>query len=152
MVATTGIFTRELTVPGGLVRMPGVTLVGVLPTHRRRGVLTQLMRRQIDDIHAAGEPIAALWASENAIYGRFGYGVAARHASMTLRTTGARLAPGAPAPTGRVVLVEPADAVDRVAPLYDRLRRERPGHLDRTPVWWKRRTRDPERFRGGYSL
>src|SRR3954471_10692418 len=74
MVATTGIFTRELTVPGGLVRMPGVTLVGVLPTHRPGVLLTGLIRRQIDDIHASGEPIAALWASENAIYGRFGYG------------------------------------------------------------------------------
>src|SRR4051794_41728182 len=107
MVATTGIFTRELTVPGGLVRMPGVTLVGVLPTHRRRGLLTGLMRRQIDDIHATGEPIAALWASEAAIYGRFGYGTAARHVSVTLRTAGAGLAPAAPAPEGRVVLVEP---------------------------------------------
>jgi predicted acetyltransferase len=151
MVATTGIFTRELTVPGGLVRMPGVTLVGVLPTHRRRGLLTALMRRQIDDIHAAGEPIAALWASENVIYGRFGYGLAARHASVTLRTTGARLGPGAPAPGGRVVLAEPEAAIDRIAPLYDRVRRERVGHLDRTPVWWKRRTRDSERFRDGYS-
>src|SRR3954447_6053553 len=141
MVATTGIFTRELTIPGGVLRIPGVTLVGVLPTHRRRGLLTGLMRRQIDDIHATGEPIAALWAAEAAIYGRFGYGLAARHASVTLRTTGARLAPGAPAPGGRVVLVEPGVAIDRIAPLYDRVRRERVGHLDRTPVWWKRRTR-----------
>jgi predicted acetyltransferase len=151
MVATTGIFTRELTIPGGVLRIPGVTLVGVLPTHRRRGLLTQLMRRQIDDIHAAGEPVAALWASEAAIYGRFGYGTAARHASVTLRTAGARLAPGVPAPAGRVVLVEPADAVDRIAPLYDRLRRERVGHLGRTAAWWKRRTRDLEHYRDGYG-
>jgi predicted acetyltransferase len=151
MVATTGIFTRELTIPGGVLRIPGVTLVGVLPTHRRRGLLTQLMRRQLDDIHAAGEPIAALWASEAAIYGRFGYGAAARHASVTLRTAGARLAHGVPAPDGRVVLVEPAASVDRIAPLYDRVRRERIGHLDRTGVWWKRRTRDSERFRNGYG-
>ena len=151
MVATTGIFARELTIPGGVMRIPGVTLVGVLPTHRRRGLLTQLMRRQIDDIHAAGEPVAALWASEAAIYGRYGYGTAARHASVTLRTSGARLAPGVPAPEGRVVLTEPAAAVDRIASLHDRVRRERVGHLDRTAVWWKRRTRDPERYRDGYG-
>jgi predicted acetyltransferase len=151
MVATTGIYTRELTIPGAVLRIPGVTLVGVLPTHRRRGLLTQLMRRQIDDIHAAGEPVAALWASEAAIYGRFGYGTAARHASVTLRTAGARLAPGVPAPEGRVVLVDPATVVDRIAPLYDRLRRERVGHLDRTAVWWNRRTRDVERYRNGYG-
>src|SRR3954471_23476519 len=84
MVATAGIFTRELTVPGAVMRVAGVTLVGVLPTHRRRGLLTQLMRRQLDDVRAAGEPVAALWASEAAIYGRFGYGFAARHASTTV--------------------------------------------------------------------
>ena len=151
MVATAGIFTRELTIPGGVVRMPGVTVVGVQPTHRRRGLLTDLMRRQLDHIHDAGEPVAALWASENAIYGRFGYGAAARHVSLTLRTTGARLASSVPMPEGRVTLAEPAAAVDRIAPLYDRVRRERPGHLDRTPVWWTRRTRDPERFRDGYN-
>src|SRR4051794_18157077 len=151
MVATAGIFTRELTVPGTVMRVAGVTLVGVLPTHRRRGLLSQLMRRQLEDVRAAGESVAALWASEAAIYGRFGYGSAARHASVTLRTTGARLAPDAPAPAGRIVLIEPEAAVDRIAPLYERVRRARVGHLDRTAVWWKRRTGDPERFRDGYS-
>src|SRR3954447_24041427 len=112
IVGTTGIYTRELTVPGAVVRVAGVTLVGVLPTHRRRGVLTDLMRRQLEEGRAAGEPVAALWASESAIYGRFGYGSAARHAAVTLRTTGARLAPGAPPPEGRIVLVDPAAAAD----------------------------------------
>src|SRR3954453_18726445 len=144
-VGTTGIYTRELTVPGALMTIAAVTLVGVLPTHRRRGVLTALMRRQLDDVRAAGQPVAALWASEAAIYGRFGYGTAARHAGITLRTEGARLAAATPAPSGRVVLLEPSAAIERMAPLYDRLRRERVGHLDRTPIWWTRRTRDSER-------
>src|ERR687885_174225 len=96
IVGTTGIYTRELTIPGAIMSIAGVTLVGVLPTHRRRGVLTALMRRQLDDVRAAGEPVAALWASEAAIYGRFGYGCAAHHATVTLRTGGARLAPGLP--------------------------------------------------------
>jgi len=149
MVATTGIFTRELTVPGAVMRVAGVTLVGVLPTHRRRGLLTQLMRRQLDDVRAAGEPVAALWASEAAIYARFGYGFAARHAATTVSTAGARVAPGVPAPGGRMTLMEPAAAVERIAPLYDRLRRQRVGHLGRTGVWWKRRTQDSERLRQG---
>src|SRR4051794_3794177 len=151
MVATTGIFTRELTVPGAVMSVAGVTLVGVLPTHRRRGLLTRLMRRQLDDVRAAGQSVAALWASEAAIYGRFGYGCAARHATATLRIAGARLAPDAPPPQGRVALADPPAAVDRIAPLYDRVRRARVGHLDRAAVWWKRRTRDSERFRDGYG-
>ena len=74
IVATTGAFTRVLTVPGGTVPCAAVTAVGVLPTHRRRGLLTAMMRRQLDDVRGRGEPVAALWASEGTIYGRFGYG------------------------------------------------------------------------------
>jgi predicted acetyltransferase len=149
IVGTTGIYTRELTVPGAVVTAAGVTLVGVLPTHRRRGVLTALMRRQIDDVRAAGEAVAALWASEAAIYGRFGYGRAARHARITLQTGGARMTPSAPAPPGRMLLLDPEPAIGRIAPLYDRVRRERVGHLDRTEAWWKRRAADPEHRRDG---
>ena len=149
MVATAAIFTRELTIPGGLMTVAGVTAVGVLASHRRRGLLTRLMRRQIDDVRVAGESVAALWASEGVIYGRFGYGLAARHATVTVRTAGARLHPDLPAPAGRTTLVEPAGVVPRVAPLYDRVRRERPGHLDRTGAWWDRRVDDPEHHRHG---
>ena len=53
-----------------------MTVVGVLPTHRRRGVLTEMMRTQLEDVRERGEPIAALWASEEVIYRRFGYGFA----------------------------------------------------------------------------
>jgi predicted acetyltransferase len=151
MAGVTGIYTRELTIPGALIGVAGVTLVGVLPTHRRRGILTALMRRQLDDVRAAGEPVAALWASEGAIYGRFGYGCAARDANLTLRTAGARLAPGMPAPSGRMTLLEPRDAIERIAPLYERVRRERVGHLGRTDAWWRRRTGDPEHRRDGRS-
>jgi predicted acetyltransferase len=149
IVATAGIFTRELTIPGALMSVAAVTMVGVLPSHRRRGLLTELMRRQLDDVHAAGEPVAALWASEPVIYGRFGYGLAARHARATVPTGGARLRRGIPASAGRMLLCAPADAVDRVAPLYDRVRRERVGHLDRAGDWWADRIYDPEARRDG---
>jgi predicted acetyltransferase len=149
MVATAAIFTRELTIPGGLMSVAGVTAVGVLASHRRRGLLTGLMRRQIDDVRAAGESVAALWASEGTIYGRFGYGLAARHATVSLRTAGAGLHPDLPAPAGRTTLVAPADVVPRIAPLYERVRRERVGHLDRAGAWWDRRVDDPEHHRNG---
>jgi predicted acetyltransferase len=151
IVGTTAIFTRELTVPGGLVPVAAVTAVGVLPTHRRRGVLTALMRRQLDDARAAGEPIAALWASEPAIYGRFGYGLASRVAEVRLRSAGVGLLPSTPEPDGRMALVDPAEAMPRLAPLYDAVRRARPGHLDRSEVWWRHRVYDPEHRRDGRS-
>lgn len=149
MVATAAALTRELTIPGAHLSAACITAVGVLPTHRRRGLLTELMRRQLDDIRAAGEPVATLWASEPTIYARFGYGLAARHGFATVPTTGARLRAGVPAPAGRTVLLDPAEAVPRIAPLYDRVRRERVGHLDRAGAWWDLRVYDPEAHRGG---
>jgi predicted acetyltransferase len=149
MVGTTAAFTRELTIPGGVMTVAGVTAVSVLPTHRRRGLLTEMMRRQLDDVRTAGESVAALWASEPVIYGRFGYGLAARHGALTLPTGGARLRPGLPTPAGRTELLEPAAAIERIAPLYERQRRVRVGHLDRAGAWWRRRVHDPEAHRDG---
>src|SRR5437588_3550209 len=76
-VGTAADYAFSLTVPGGELAAAGVTWVGVLPSHRRRGILTQMMKRQFDDLHERGEPLAILWASEAAIYGRFGYGISA---------------------------------------------------------------------------
>src|SRR6266540_1992013 len=84
VVGTAGIFSMQLTIPGGEMPMAGITGVGVHPTHRRRGLLRQMMRRQLDDIHERGEAIAGLWASEAVIYQRFGYGLATMAASFEI--------------------------------------------------------------------
>src|SRR5947208_13687941 len=76
IVGGAGAFTFDFSVPGGSLPCAGVTVVGVFPTHRRRGVLRAMMDAQLLDVHERGEPIAALWASEEGIYGRFGYGLA----------------------------------------------------------------------------
>ena len=75
-VGLAAAYAFDLSIPGGELPCAGVTWVGVLPTHRRRGILRDFMRRQLDDVHGWGEPLAALWASEASIYGRFGYGAA----------------------------------------------------------------------------
>ena len=83
LVGTTGVYSFQMAVPGAVFPVAGVTAVSVLPTHRRRGILRSLMSRQIADIAARGEePIAALWASETPLYGRYGYGRASTHASF----------------------------------------------------------------------
>src|SRR6266446_10500145 len=84
IVGGAGSFAFDLTVPGGDLPCAGVSVVGVLPTHRRRGVLRSLMRAQIDDAHERGEALAALWASEETIYGRFGYGIASLSLSLSI--------------------------------------------------------------------
>src|SRR5215212_9648535 len=91
IVGTSSLFTRTLTVPGAQVPLGAVTAVAVQPTHRRRGLLTGMMRRLLERVRDAGEPVAALWASEGAIYGRFGFGVATQIAELVARRPAARL-------------------------------------------------------------
>src|SRR5215208_5759027 len=90
-VGLAAAYAFDLSIPGGELPCAGVTWVGVLPTHRRRGILRDFMRRQLADAREWGEPIAALWASEAAIYGRFGYGLAAP--SAVLKADSGRFAP-----------------------------------------------------------
>ena len=147
IVATTAIHSRRLTIPGGEVPMAGVTLVGVLPTHRRRGLMTALMRRQLTDVHEAGaESIAALWASEAAIYGRFGYGMAAESAELQVVRAHARLRA---VPTAPAELYRPIDAVAAMRAIHDAARRSAPGMLDRAGPWWDARIDDQEAERAG---
>src|SRR4051812_4580174 len=100
-VGTAADYPFIMTVPGRELATAGVTWVGVLPSHRRRGILTQMMRRELDDVHERGEPLAILWASEAAIYGRYGYGIAAPTAQLEADHTRFALRDN-PAPEGRV--------------------------------------------------
>jgi predicted acetyltransferase len=150
IVGGAGAFPFQLTVPGGVVPCGGVTVVGVLPTHRRRGVLTAMMRAQLDDILARGEPIAALWASEEVIYGRYGYGMASLGGEIALPSgyTGLRHPPDE---TARTRLISLEDAKTVLPGIYDRVRAFTPGMFDRTEAWWELRNLSdpPERRQGG---
>jgi predicted acetyltransferase len=131
-------FPFELTVPGGRVRAAGVTVVGVLPTHRRRGVLRELMRLQLHDVRERGEPVAYLWSSEAAIYPRFGYGMASLAGAIELpRERSAYARPFEP--RGRVRLVDRDESLELVPPIYERVALETPGMFARSREWWERR-------------
>lgn len=149
IVGGAGAFEFELTVPGGPVRAAGPTVVGVLPSHRRRGVLRDLMRAQLDDVHARGEPIAVLWASEGGIYGRFGYGLASVCGDMEIPKGHSRFIAPAEWP-GTTRLVSEEEAAGLFAQVYDRVAPVTPGMFARTPEWWtKRRLADSEWRRAG---
>jgi predicted acetyltransferase len=124
-----------VTIPGGELRCGGVTWVGVLPTHRRRGVARQLMRRQLDDLHERGEPLATLWSAESAIYGRFGYGIAAPADTIDAERAGFAFRDD-PGPVGRMRLVTREEALELLPPLYERIRVRRAGMVSRSRDWW----------------
>lgn len=149
IVGSGGAFPFEIGVPGGLARAAGTTLVGVLPTHRRRGILRGLMRAQLDDVRERGEPLAYLWASQDAIYGRFGFGVASFTGTIELPSD--RIAFWRSfEPAGRVRLLDVDEAVEVFASLQRRAAAQHPGMFVRPPEWWRnRRLADPEAGREG---
>jgi predicted acetyltransferase len=136
LVGHTGTFSHLMTVPGGQLPVAGVTMVGVRPTHRRRGILRDLMRRQLTDIHEAGrEPLAALTASEPVIYPRFGYGLASDHQEIVVPKTSRTLRPVAGIDDIRIRYVDVHESLARCAELRNRLALERPGVCEHDERW-----------------
>ncbi|WP_407288710.1 GNAT family N-acetyltransferase [Streptomyces sp. BP-8] len=146
-VGTAGAYSFELTLPGeALVPAAGVTAVGVLPSHRRQGVLGAMMRHQLTELRTRGELLSVLLASEAPIYGRFGYGPATYTQRLTVPRRQAAFAPprshgtaGAPptgSDTGSVELLRRAECGEILEEVYDRYRRAQPGALSRPHRWW----------------
>ena len=139
IVGGAGAFSFQMRVPGAMAAVAGVSLVAVLPSHRRQGILSALMRRQLADLSERGEAVAVLFASESGIYGRYGYGRASWHAAYRLQRGEGTLAPGAPADPGlRLRIAEPLSARAELAQVYDLALAERPGLYARTEPWWDR--------------
>ncbi|MFH9865202.1 GNAT family N-acetyltransferase [Streptomyces lydicus] len=146
-VGTAGAYSFELTLPGEvLVPAAGVSFVGVLPSHRRQGVLSAMMRHQLAELRARGEFLSVLMASEFPIYGRFGYGPATYTQRLTVprhraafalpRARGTAGAPATGSDTGSVELLRRAECGEILEEVYDRYRRAQPGALSRPHRWW----------------
>ncbi|MFE6836303.1 GNAT family N-acetyltransferase [Streptomyces sp. NPDC057705] len=138
-VAAFRSFAQELTLPGGAaVPSTAVSSVGVLPTHRRQGLLTRMMAAEFAAARARGDVLATLIAAEYPIYGRYGFGPATSLAEweIDVSRTGLDLRPAAPADGGRIDLVDAAE-VRQVGPeLHERLRARTPGMVSRDERWW----------------
>ncbi|MCK2241187.1 MULTISPECIES: GNAT family N-acetyltransferase [unclassified Crossiella] len=145
-----GVWPRRITLPGtGPQPFAGVTMVAVAPGHRRRGALTGLMRSLLHDLHAEGaDPLAALWASEGGIYGRFGYGIAVE-ASQVEIAKGARFLPTVDTGADRVREVSRTVAEPLIRELHAKVAAERIGWLERDQDTWHYRLLDGPPQRGG---
>jgi predicted acetyltransferase len=151
-VSNASIYSFRMCVPGALAAVGGVTFIAVHPAYRRRGILSGMMRRQLDDMHDRGETLAALWASEAGIYGRFGYGRASRQAKFTIRRGEGALVRDAPAdPRLRLRVAEPDATAAELTKVYDTLLPAQPGLFSRNEAWWRRVLADPEEDRHGAS-
>jgi predicted acetyltransferase len=147
-VGTAGAYAFELALPGAEpAPCAGVTLVSVRADHRRRGLLRRMMARLLDDAADRGEDFAALWASEDAIYGRFGYGAAAPTTRFDVLRAQARFR--VDGPVDEVELIDADEAAARYPAIYDAARQHRPLLLGRSPSWWRRDLDDPPERREG---
>lgn len=140
-IATFRSFDTELTVPGGaVVPADAITNVTVSSTHRRRGLLSAMMRRDLAAAAERGSAVAILMAAEYNIYGRFGFGPATWGGGRKIdlrRTRGLRDGlPGVPG--GRIDFVTMAELRELGAGLHERWRRTQPGAIDRDAIWWER--------------
>jgi len=148
-------YSMRVTVPAApgqpcpTVPMAGVTAVGVHPTHRRRGLLRQLMAAMHADARTRGEPLSGLEASESVIYGRFGYGLAANVAELSIDSRASTF--GVPTPAIEVTLIDREEALRVLPEIFDRQRRTRAGEVDRSPAVWSRHLADVPHHRRGTS-
>lgn len=139
LVSTGGSSPFELTVPGGTtVPAAGVTMITVKPTHRRRGILTGMMRHQLHGWHERGaEPVAILVTSEPAIYGRYGYGLATQQYALTIPRGDNGLAAVPGSNKYRMRMSDPLAAYDRCQEVFEANRLGRPGMLPRVGDGWR---------------
>lgn len=148
VIGTGANLTFRMSVPGGRIDAGGVTMIGVLPTHRRRGVLTDMMAELLDDSRRHEEPVSILWASESSIYGRFGYGTVTRIADRVIERAHAsfRAEVGA---HGSVRLIDKEEALEQFPSLYERVVDHYPGMITRSRKQMELDLADLESWRNG---
>lgn len=149
IVGMTADYWLRMALPGGDLELPGVTWVSVAITHRRRGILSTLMRRQLGAYAEAGYAAAILTASEGGIYGRFGYGPATEIRKTVIDRRRARLRDPVDSTQVRVATAE--EAQELAPDLYEQWRRATPGGVSRSAAWWQRWFVDRESQRDGLS-
>ncbi|MEW2274734.1 GNAT family N-acetyltransferase [Streptomyces griseofuscus] len=139
-MATFRSFEQELTtVGGGVVPADAISGVTVSPTHRRRGLLSRMMARDLAAARERGDVVATLLAAEYPIYGRFGFGPATWLSRWTVDVPRAGLDPrwSGPDDGGRIELLDGAEVRKLGPELFDRFRRGQPGAVSRNELWWE---------------
>ncbi len=130
-VATYEAFDKAMNVGGGILTAHLIAGVTVRAGHRRRGLMRQLIETDLHGAVAAGIPIAALYAAEATIYGRFGFAPSTTTARVEV-DTGAEFALNH-TPSGFVDVADRAALVEVSSRLFPRYHAQTLGAIDRQP-------------------
>ncbi|MFE1878546.1 GNAT family N-acetyltransferase [Streptomyces diastatochromogenes] len=152
-VATFRSFAQEVTAVGGaLVSANAISNVTVTPTHRRRGLLTRMMNRDLAAAKERGDVVGTLIAAEYPIYGRYGFGPATWTTEWTVEVPRSGLDPrwSGPEDGGWIDLVDGEDVRKLGPELHERVRRAQPGAVSRSELWWQLNT-GAVRFGGNWT-
>jgi predicted acetyltransferase len=138
----------ELTVPGGQA-LPAarITLTGVLPTHRRQGISSELNRRQLRWLRERGEPVAVFMTSGPRFYRRVGYSPAT--VAVEAEAATARHSLETSTGDGAIRVLDETEWSLVLPELFDRHRRLQPGQISRPEPFWAAWFLDHERYRKG---
>lgn len=141
MVGASATFDLELAIPGGATSMGGLTMVGVMPSHTRRGALRGFIDAHLAGCRERGQVIGGLWASEATIYGRFGFGAAADHEILEIDSSAIALREDIGGDDVRLYHDATGDdeAKAAIVDVFERAWRARPGLYGRSPAWWQHR-------------
>ena len=135
-------FTMEAN--GRALALAGIAGVGTHPDHRRQGLLRTIMTQQFQVMRARGQTCAALWASQAAIYQRYGFGEVTSNRAYEIDTVDVAFADGdgGSAVVNQAQLSDPA-TVETIRQLYAAFISTRCGYLQREveegwhPTWGK---------------
>ena len=135
MVASYSTLPFTMRANGNAMALGGVSTVGTLPEYRRRGLLRKFTERSFADMRERGQTVAALWASQAAIYQRYGYATASALCRYAIDTVDIRLLQE-PASDLTVARVRLAEAFDDIRDIYRSFIKDRIGYLHRSkPLW-----------------
>jgi predicted acetyltransferase len=137
IVGGTASEARQITIPGATALTAAkITLTGLLPGHRRTGIASAFMRRQLADLRSRGEPLAILTTSQSSVPGRHGFATAT--SAMAVELTPGPPEPGPlPGAAPRIRLIDRAEAEQVLPGVYDAHRRRQAGQVSRPPGFWR---------------
>ena len=120
---------------GNAMRLAGVSTIGTQPEHRRQGLVRRIHTQAFADMREAGQPMAALWASQAAIYQRYGYAMTTVCRRYAVDTVDIRFHDGDDG-SGTVERIDPAAAYDAVKSIYIEFVADGMCYLHRSKALW----------------
>ena len=150
LVGTSVSHQFEMRVPGPILPLAGLGWVSVQPTHRRRGIMTEMMQAHLEVSHERNEPLSGLWSLQGGLYGRYGYAVSAFSEDWTIDRRRASLRTR---PSGRshLISLHTPESHRRFPAVYEDLQRNRIGVVSRSEIFWDVEFEDRNDQRHGRS-